>query len=174
VKLNTLANEALPRYHRRPTLVTPEFPNSSRQSRAESAAARFNGARKPIVIEFAGVPKAGKTSTLGQLQAFLKRCGFRVEIVVERASVCPIRDKRHSNFNVWTACTTLAQVLEKTQSPSRPEDPHILILDRGLFDAVSWLAVMERLARIRPADREAVERFLLLDDWRRRVTGVIV
>ena len=147
---------------------------SELQKRAEAAVARFNGARKPIVIEFAGVPKAGKTSTLGQIQAFLKRSGFRVEVVVERASVCPIRDKKHANFNVWTAATTLAQVLEKTQTPSRVEDPHVLILDRGLFDAVSWLAVMEHLARIRHAEREIVERFLLLDDWRRRITGVIV
>lgn len=55
-----------------------------------------------------------------------------------------------------------------------PEDLHILILDRGLFDAVSWLAVMERLARIRSAERQAVEQFLLIDDWRRRITGVVV
>ena len=147
---------------------------SQLQGRAEAAAVRFNGARKPIVIEFAGSPKAGKTSTLGQIHTLLKRCGFRVEVVVERASVCPIRDKKHSNFNVWTACTTLSQILEKTQTPSRPEDPHVLILDRGLFDAISWLTAMERLARIRRADREAVERFLLLDDWRRRISGVIV
>jgi len=116
------------------------------QIRAEKAAERFGNARKPIVFEFAGVPKAGKTSTLNTLQAFLKRCGFRVEVVVERASVCPIKDKRHSNFNVWTACTTLVQILEKTQDPPRPEDPHILILDRGLFDSLCWLKLMERLA----------------------------
>ncbi|MDI6794689.1 MAG: hypothetical protein QME81_17790, partial [bacterium] len=79
------------------------------------------------MIEFAGVPKAGKTTTLNQLYAFLKRCGFRVEVVVERASVCPIRDKKHANFNVWTACTTLSQILEKTQNPPRENDPHILI-----------------------------------------------
>ncbi len=144
------------------------------QERAEAARARFNGARKPIVLEFAGVPKAGKTTTLGQIQAFLKRCGFRVEVVVERASVCPIRDKKHANFNVWTACTTLSQILEKTQTPARPDDPDILILDRGLFDAVCWFAVMERLARIRRAERDQIEQFLLMEDWRRRITGVIV
>lgn len=148
---------------------------SDLQIRGEQAAERFaTTARKPIVIEFAGVPKAGKTTTLGQLQAFLKRCGFRVEVVVERASVCPIRDKKHSNFNVWTASTTLAQVLEKTQDPPRIDDPHILILDRGLFDSICWLAMMERLERIRTADRKIIERFLLVDDWRERITGVIV
>ncbi len=147
---------------------------SALQQRAEAAAERFGTARKPVVIEFAGVPKAGKTTTLGQVHAFLKRCGFRVEVVVEHASICPIRDKKHANFNVWTACTTLARILEKTQIPSRPGDPDVLILDRGLFDAVNWFAVMERLAGIRKAERELIERFLLMDDWRKRITGVIV
>src|SRR6266705_538189 len=127
------------------------------QLRAERAAERFGSARRPIVLEFAGVPKAGKTSTIGALQAFLKRCGFRVEVVVERASVCPIRDKRHFNFNVWTACTTLSQLLEKTQLPGRPEDPDLLIIDRGLFDAICWLRMMKRLSRIRDQDLTVIE-----------------
>lgn len=146
------------------------------QERAEAAAEKFNTgeARSPIVIEFAGVPKAGKTTTLNHVQAFLRRCGFRVEVVIERASVCPIRDKKHFNFNVWTACTTLAQVLDKTQIPPRPDDPDILILDRGIFDSIWWLALMEQLFRIRKEERTLIERFLLIDDWRKRLTGVIV
>ena len=147
---------------------------SALQQRAEAAAERFKAARKPVVVEFSGVPKAGKSTTLGQVQAFLKRCGFHVGVVVEQASICPIRDKKHANFNVWTACTTLARILEKTQVPSRPGDPDVLLLDRGLFDAVNWFAVMERLARIRRAERELIEKFLLMDDWRKRITGVIV
>ena len=148
---------------------------SALQLRAERAYKRFVATgRKPVVIEFAGVPKAGKTSILGQLQGFLKRCGFRVSVVVERASVCPIRDKKHANFNVWTACTTLAQVLETTQTPPRSDDPDVLILDRGLFDSVCWLTMMEQLSRLRQTDRETIERFLTIDDWRRRITAVIV
>ena len=144
------------------------------QIRAEDAAERFRGARKPVIFEFAGVPKAGKTSTLNALQAFLKRCGFRVEIVIERASLCPIRDKTHSNFNVWAACTTLAQILERTQNPPRIDDPDILILDRGLFDALCWLRLMERLERIRPEERQGIESFLAMADWRRRISAVFV
>ena len=147
---------------------------SELQARAENDAQEFRRReRKPIVIEFAGVPKAGKTTTLGTLQSFLRRCGFRVEVVVERASVCPIRDKKHSNFNVWTACTTLAQVLEKTQDPPRPDDPQVLILDRGLFDSICWFTMLERLARIKREDREIFERFFLVHDWLTRIDGVI-
>jgi predicted NUDIX family phosphoesterase len=145
------------------------------QERAERAAGLFRDkARKPLVIEFAGVPKAGKTTTLTQVQAFLKRCGFRTDVMVERASVCPIRDKKHANFNIWTLCTTLAQILEKTQNPPRSDDPQILFLDRGLFDSICWLTMMEKLSRIRQEDRETVQRFLSIDDWRKRVSAVFL
>lgn len=145
------------------------------QTRAEKAAQNFaSNSRRPIVIEFAGLPKAGKTTTINQVHTFLKRCGFRVETVVERASVCPIRDKKHANFNVWTACTTLAQLLEKTQDPPRIDDPHILFLDRGIFDAICWLTFMEKLARIRKDERECIEKFLSMDEWRRRLTAVVL
>ena len=143
--------------------------------RAKDANDRFDHqARKPIVVEFAGCPKAGKTSTIGQVTAFFKRTGFKVEVVIERASVCPIRDKKHSNFNVWTGCTTLANLLEKTQEPPRPDDPQILILDRGIFDSICWLQMMERMVRIKPEDRERIESFLLIDDWRKRLSGVVL
>jgi len=144
------------------------------QIRAEDAAERFHGARKPVIFEFAGVPKAGKTSTSNALQTFLRRCGFRVEIVNERASPSPFRDQTRSNFNVWAGCTTLAQILEKTQNPPGFDDPDILILDQGLFDALCWLRLMERLERIRPEERQGIESFLRMADWRRRISAVFV
>lgn len=148
---------------------------SNLQIRAERSAEQFaDKARKPLVIEFAGVPKAGKTSTLTHVQTFLKRCGFRTDVVVERASVCPIRDKKHANFNIWTACTTLAQILEKTQNPPRPDDPQILFLDRGIFDSICWMTMMERISRIRRDERELIQKFLLIDDWKKRISAVFV
>ena len=148
---------------------------SNLQTRAERAAQQFSEkARKPLVIEFAGVPKAGKTTTLTQVQTFLKRCGFRTDVVVEPASVCPICDKKHANFNIWTLCTTLAQILEKTQNPPRTDDPQILFLDRGLFDSICWLTMMERISRIRREEREIIQKFLSIDDWRRRISAVFV
>ena len=148
---------------------------TSLQERAENAAKQFaDKARKPLVIEFSGVPKAGKTTTLSNVQTFLKRCGFRTDVVVERASVCPIRDKKHANFNVWTACTTLAQVLEKTQNPPRSGDPQILFLDRGIFDSICWMTMMERISRVRQQERRKIQDFLLIDDWRKRISAVFV
>src|SRR5438309_7083292 len=36
------------------------------------------------------------------------------------------------------------------------------------------MTTMEKLARIRRADRELIEKFLRLEDWKRRITAVIV
>jgi predicted NUDIX family phosphoesterase len=145
------------------------------QERAKALLTRFRKyARSPIVLEFAGVPKAGKTTTLNTVHTFLKRCGFRVETVVERASICPIQDKKHFNFNVWTACTSLSQILEKTQDPPTPTDPEILILDRGIFDALVWMNMMKKMGRLRSNEYKNIESFLLTDDWCKRITGVIV
>ncbi len=145
------------------------------QERAERLAEQFTEkARKPLVIEFAGVPKAGKTTTLSHVQTFLKRCGFHTDVVIERASVCPIRDKKHANFNIWTACTTLAQILEKTQNPPPDDDPQILFLDRGLFDSICWLTMMERISRLRKEEKEVIQKFLTIADWRKRISAVFV
>jgi hypothetical protein len=144
------------------------------QIRAENAAVCFYGARKPVIFEFAGVPKAGKTSTANALQTFLQRCGFRVETVIDRTSLCPIRNRTNANFDVWAACTTLAQILERTHQPPGLDDPDILILDRGLFDALCRLRLMGRLERIRPQERETIESFLRIADWRERISAVFV
>ena len=78
------------------------------------------------------------------------------------------------NFNVWTACTTLAQVLEKTQNPPRGDDPQILFLDRGIFDSICWMTMMERISRIRHKERRIIQDFLMIDDWRKRISAVFV
>ena len=59
--------------------------------------------KRPIVIEFSGSPKAGKTSCINSLELFLKRNGYKVRIIQEKASECPVSDKQSPMFNIWTA-----------------------------------------------------------------------
>ncbi len=48
--------------------------------------------RRPIVIEFCGSPKAGKTSSINSLNIFLKRNGFKTVVLSERARI--LRQKK--------------------------------------------------------------------------------
>jgi predicted ATPase len=57
--------------------------------------------RRPIVIEFCGSPKSGKSSCINSLSLFLRRNKFRTRVLTERASVCPVEDKFDPNFNIW-------------------------------------------------------------------------
>ncbi|MGV3659120.1 MAG: hypothetical protein ACO1TE_03020 [Prosthecobacter sp.] len=156
-----------------PDLSTSEI--TELKARAEEIRSRFDkDARRPIVIEFAGMPKAGKTTIVNEIHRFLKRCGFKAKMIGEKASICPIRDKKDSSFNIWTVCQTLSELLVDTQSPPNSGDPEIVLLDRGIFDAVAWLRLLERLKRLKPQDRESVENFVLLEDWRNRISKVIL
>ena len=58
--------------------------------------------RRPIVIEFCGSPKSGKSSCINSLDLFLRRNKFRTKILTERASVCPVLNKYDPHFNIWT------------------------------------------------------------------------
>ena len=44
-------------------------------------------ASRAFVIEFAGTPKSGKSTTVEAIRHFLSRSGFRVHVLVERASL---------------------------------------------------------------------------------------
>jgi hypothetical protein len=66
--------------------------------------------RRPIVIEFYGSPKSEKSSCISSLDLFLRRNNLRTKLITERAGVCPVKDKYDPNFNIWTACTTIAEL----------------------------------------------------------------
>jgi hypothetical protein len=55
-------------------------------------------AKRPLIVEFSGSPKAGKTRCISVLELFLKRNGIKCEVYTERASVSPIKAKGHLNF----------------------------------------------------------------------------
>lgn len=117
--------------------------------------------KRPIVIEFSGSPKSGKTSCINSLELFLKRNNFKVQIIQERASVCPIHDKHSPMFNIWTSCTSLAGMIGVLER--REIDCDVLILDRGIFDALCWFNWLSAKKMMELEQKKTVESFLLMD-----------
>jgi predicted NUDIX family phosphoesterase/thymidylate kinase len=118
-------------------------------------------APRPLFIEFCGTPKSGKTTCATRLTHFLNRNGFNVITVAERASVCPLRNKSHMTFNVWTACSSLNEMLEAVE-----RDYQIVVFDRGIFDALCWMNFMELVGRLSQKEKETIFSFLLMERWR--------
>lgn len=128
--------------------------------------------RRPIVIEFCGSPKAGKTSCINALAMFLRRNDFRVKVLVERASVCPVNSKYDPLFNIWTICSAIAE-LSETISNS-PKDYDVVILDRGLFDALCWFEWQTAHHYLDKDSRDRIADFLTMKRWRAAIDLVLI
>lgn len=120
--------------------------------------------RRPIVIEFAGSPKSGKTSALNSLDIFLRRNGFRTRVLTERASVCPIPNKFDPIFNVWTGCAALNQLMDTISNNALNVD--VIIMDRGFFDALCWFEWQQINGLLRHDDFERFIGFFLAPRFR--------
>lgn len=128
--------------------------------------------KHPIVIEFSGSPKSGKTSCINSLYIFLKRNGFNVDVVQERASVCPVSDKQSPMFNIWTSCMSLANMIGTYENKKNSVD--VLILDRGIFDALCWFEWLSRNRKMERELKQRAENFLLHKDFVQKIDIVFV
>jgi predicted NUDIX family phosphoesterase len=83
--------------------------------------------------------------------------------------MCPIKQKLDPTFNVWTAGSTLIELLEAQDC-----DAHVVLLDRGLFDALCWMDWFSKSGKLLSADHLAIDRFLVAAPWRRLIDLVFV
>jgi len=129
----------------------------------------LQSSRRPLFVEFAGLPKSGKTTAVNSLALFLRRNDIPVKVVAERASVCPIREKVHMFFNTWTGCMSLVSILEALQV----REHRVVVLDRGIFDTLIWMTLLRKLGKITDTEYKVITEFFLLDRWRGLVDLVI-
>lgn len=128
--------------------------------------------RRPIVIEFSGAPKSGKTSSINSLMQFLKRNGFRVKILQESASVCPVKDKHSPMFNLWTACDSIKSLIGEMESNRTYYD--VIIIDRGIFDALCWFQWLMNNDKMERSMKETIDNFLTMKELRAYIDIVFV
>lgn len=117
-----------------------------------------------IVIEFAGSPKAGKTTKIDILCHFLKRMGFKVWAPTEGASKrTPYHLKRDLvAFNTWSLNYAISELLVAYHNIDRQD---VIILDRGPFDSIAWMSLLVDRGELAEPDLEIIERFALLPKW---------
>ena len=133
--------------------------------------------RRPLFIEFCGSPKSGKSTTINSLSMFFRRNGLKTAVLTERAGICPIQNKTHPNFNIWTLCSVIADMLEKMEHGKEKID--IIIADRGIFDALCWFNWLNT----NPSDKnpylsnenfKELTTFINNDIWKRNIDLIYV
>jgi predicted NUDIX family phosphoesterase len=120
--------------------------------------------RRPIIIEFCGSPKSGKSSCINSLDLFLRRNNFRTKVLTERASVCPVTNKYDPYFNFWTVSGCIAELSEVMSNRSKDFD--IVLVDRGIFDAICWFTWLLKQKHFDRKNYNAVINFLTMSRWR--------
>jgi hypothetical protein len=118
-------------------------------------------ARRPFVLEITGTPKAGKTTLISLVDGFLRDAGWRVHVLTERAGACPLPMKGHFLFNTWTTGTMLAALIDAVD-----RDDDIIILDRGVFDALIWLEIQRRQGQVSASEARIFQDFVMIERWR--------
>lgn len=126
-------------------------------------------APRAFVMEFAGTPKSGKSTSVEAIRHLFARYGFRVHVLAERAAVCPIPMKGHLFFNTWCATSMLAELLANVEA-----ETDIILVDRGLFDALAWLSLQEKRGELTADEARTIDAFLLLERWRRLFDLIVV
>jgi predicted NUDIX family phosphoesterase len=137
--------------------------------KGEAVRSLLEFAQRAFVIEFAGTPKSGKSTSVEAIRHFFAREGFRVHVLTERAALCPIPMKGHLFFNTWCAASMLAELLANVET-----ETDIIIIDRGLFDALVWLQLQRQRGELTTSEANTIESFLLLDRWRSLIDLVVV
>ena len=74
-------------------------------------------------------------------------------------------------FNTWSASYALAHILESLHDPY---EYHLVILDRGLFDALAWFQLLLDGGEITPETCDQVHNFLRIEKWRSVIDAVFL
>jgi predicted ATPase len=125
----------------------------------------------PVVIEFAGSPKSGKSTTIDVISHFFRRMDFKVRAPTEGASKrTPYHLKRNLvAFNCYTLNYAISELLDAYFNIDQPD---LVILDRGPFDSIAWLKHLHDDGQLDREDLEALEKFARLPLWTSRMSAI--
>ncbi|MDE2718766.1 MAG: hypothetical protein OXI33_17375 [Chloroflexota bacterium] len=74
-------------------------------------------------------------------------------------------------FNAWSATYALTHILEGRFGS---DEYHLVIMDRGLFDALAWFELLRQNNDITPEERSAIQEFLLVAHWRELIDMIFL
>ena len=118
----------------------------------------------PVVVEFAGSPKAGKSTTIDILDHFFRRVGFKVWAPSEGASKrTPYHLKRDLvAFNTWTLNYAVSELLVAYYNV---DHHNLIILDRGPYDSLAWLGVLRDRGELNKDEHKVFSDFAVHTRW---------
>lgn len=120
---------------------------------------------RPFFIELTGSPSSGKTTTITELDKFLRRQGFRVLRPQEGAEQIRHITRDTPLYNVRTGLYALEMLVDF--SAGHLYD--VVIFDRAIFDAYCWMMYWESKSKLSPEERRLIQDFFLFRLWAEKI-----
>lgn len=103
--------------------------------------------KKPIIVEFAGTPNAGKDTMITILRTYLEDVhGFKVGMIDETVSGLDV-DKSAEDARLSASVARVVDLMYEAYYEN-PGDCDFVIFNRGLFDRIAFLNAMCKRGRI--------------------------
>ena len=116
---------------------------------------------RPFMIEFTGSPSSGKTTTITELDKFLRRQGFRVLRPQEGAEVIRHIERNTPVYNIRTGLYALTMLIDQSYG----NNYDVMIFDRCIFDAYCWMMYWSEKNKLNPQEKWIVQSFFTSRFW---------
>ncbi len=116
---------------------------------------------RPFFIEITGTPAAGKTTTITELDKFLRHQGFRVLRPQEGAEVIRHIPRTTPLYNIRTGLYALSKLIDNSHGYLYD----IVIFDRCIFDVYCWMAYWQEKSKVSKEEMDLFQQFFLSRFW---------
>jgi rfaE bifunctional protein nucleotidyltransferase chain/domain len=125
---------------------------------------------KPLVVEFSGMPKAGKDKLIQAIEYHFRRSAYRVRILDESARRCPFDKAHHLEYTAWGLFSILQRILEEVYMPKYD----LVLINRGPFDAEVIIEVLKQKGDASEVEATALKEVASLGCFRSLVDLLVV
>ena len=116
---------------------------------------------RPFFLEFTGSPSSGKTTTITELDKFLRRHGFRVLRPQEGAEVIRHIPRTTPLYNIRTGLYALSKLIDESYGHLYD----VVIFDRCIFDVYSWMMYWKEKSKLSQKEKVLIQQFFLSRFW---------
>lgn len=120
---------------------------------------------RPFFIEFTGSPSAGKTTTITELDKFLRHQGFRVLRPQEGAEVIRHIPRTTPLYNIRTGLYALSKLIDDSYGHLYD----VVIFDRCIFDVYCWMMYWREKSKINEEEMALFQQFFLSRFWLNKI-----
>lgn len=110
------------------------------------------------VVEFFGMPRAGKTEQINKLSAYLTNKGIKHLIITDREIEKDVNIPLEAAFEY--NIVFFNKILEKLLSAKHKGEYDVVILDRGFLDAEVWFNIEHKQNNLSDYEKEIANKYI--------------